>query len=297
MPAIYSEEQIAAWREVADAVHAKGSYIYLQLWGLGRVAKPEILKQDGCELVSSSAVPTSSESAVPRELGVDEIHGFIGDYAQAAKNAMAAGFDGVEIHGANGYLIDQFTQDNCNERTDSWGGSVENRSRFALEIIKAVVDVAGADRTGIRYSPLSTFQGMRMAEPKPQFTYLAKKTAEFGLAYVHLVESRIAGNADAEPTDQLDFFLNAYAGASPVMIAGGYKADSAKEAVEKEYKGHEVIIAFGRPFISNPDLPFRVQKGIPFRPYEREHFYVPKEPKGYIDYEFCGEFMTAQVAA
>ena len=297
VPGIYTEEQITAWRGAVDAVHAKGSYIYLQLWALGRVAKPDVLKQDGADLVSSSAVPAGSDYPVPRELTEEEIKGFIGDFAQAAKNAMAAGFDGVEIHGANGYLIDQFNQDTCNQRTDSWGGSVENRARFALETIKAVVDVAGADRTAIRYSPWSTFQGMRMTEPISQFTYLAKKTAEFKLAYVHLVESRVTGNADAESTDQLDFFIDAYAPASPIMVAGGYKTDSAKSAVDKDYKNNDIIIAFGRPFITNPDLPFRVQKGISFRPYERENFYVPKEPKGYLDYDFSEEFKAVQAAA
>ena len=297
VPGIYTEEQIAAWRGVVDAVHAKGSYIYLQLWALGRVAMPDVLKQDGCDMVSSSAVPAGSGYPVPRELTEEEIKGFIGDFTQAAKNAMAAGFDGVEIHGANGYLIDQFNQDTTNQRTDSWGGSIEKRARFALETIKAVVDVAGANRTAIRYSPWGTFQGMRMAEPMPQFAYLARKTAEFKLAYVHLVESRIPDNADAKSTDQLEFFIDAYAAASPIIIAGGFKTDSAKDAVDKQYKNSDIIIAFGRPFITNPDLPFRVQKEIPFRPYEREHFYVPKEPKGYLDYDFSEEFKTVQVAA
>lgn len=132
IPGIYSEAQTAAWREVVDAVHAKGSYIYLQLWAIGRVAMPDVLKQEGGnDLISSSAVPTTNESPVPRELSEEEIKGIIGDFAQATKNAMAAGFDGVEIHGANGYLIDQFIQDVSNKRTDSWGGSVENRARFA----------------------------------------------------------------------------------------------------------------------------------------------------------------------
>ena len=299
VPGIWNEAQITQWRQVTDAVHAKGSYIYMQLWGLGRVANPEVLKREGRnDLISSSAVPVTPESPVPRELTEDEIHGFIGDYAQAARNAIAAGFDGVEIHGAHGYLIDQFTQDTCNQRTDGWGGSVEKRSRFALEIIRAVVDAVGADRTGIRYSPFSHFQGMRMADPRVQFTYLARKTAEFKLAFVHIVEPRVAGVLDvAAGGDSLDFFLDAYGGAGPVIVAGAYGAESAKEAADSQYKDHDVLVGIGRPFTSNPDLPFMVQKGIPLRPYERERFYTPKDPKGYVDYEYSEEFKaTAKLA-
>ncbi|RHZ71381.1 Chanoclavine-I aldehyde reductase fgaOx3 [Aspergillus turcosus] len=298
VPGIWTEAQIAGWRQVTDAVHAKGSYIYMQLWGLGRVADPEVLrKEGGFDLVSSSDVPTDEKAPAPRALTEEEIHALIGEYAQAARNAIAAGFDGVEIHGANGYLVDQFIQDTANKRTDAWGGSVEKRARFALEVLRAVVEAVGADRTGIRFSPWSPFQGMRMADPLPQFSYLARKTAEMKLAYVHLVESRISGNADNEATDQLDFFLEVYGRASPVIIAGGYKADSAREAVDSHYKDYDVVIGIGRPWTSNPDLPFKIKAGIPLRPYEREVFYAPKDPKGYIDYELSEEFKATQVAA
>ncbi|PWY91204.1 NADH:flavin oxidoreductase/NADH oxidase family protein [Aspergillus heteromorphus CBS 117.55] len=299
VPGIWSEAQIAGWRKVTDAVHKKGSYIYMQLWGLGRAADPQALKEEGGhDLVSSSPVALKG-GAVPRELSEEEIYAFVGDYAQAAKNAIEAGFDGVEIHGANGYLIDQFIQDVVNKRTDAWGGSVENRARFALEVIRAVVDAVGADRTAIRYSPFSTFQNMGMEDPRPQFSYLAKKTAEFKLAYVHIVEARIAGNADGEPSphDTLDFFVSAYGNAGPIIVAGGYKGESAKHAVDSQYKDHDVIIAIGRPWTSNPELPFKIQHNIPLRPYQRDMFYLPKDPKGYIDYEFSEEFKTAQVAA
>ncbi|PYH98215.1 NADH:flavin oxidoreductase/NADH oxidase family protein [Aspergillus ellipticus CBS 707.79] len=299
VPGIWSEEQIAGWRKVTDAVHKKGSYVYMQLWGLGRVADATALKEEGgYDLVSSSAVGVQG-GAVPRELPEEEIYGFIGEYAQAAKNAIAAGFDGVEIHGANGYLIDQFIQDVVNRRTDAWGGSVENRAKFALEVIRAVVDAVGADRTAIRYSPFSKFQDMGMEDPRPQFSYLAEKTAEFKLAYVHVVEARIVGNTEGEHSEQdnLDFFVSAYGKAGPIMVAGGYVGESAKEAVDGHYKDHDVLIGIGRPWTSNPDLPFKVLNNIPLRPYQREVFYVPKEPKGYIDYEFSEEFKTAQVAA
>jgi NADPH2 dehydrogenase len=298
VPGIYTSSQIAAWKEVTSAVHAKGSYIFLQLWALGRVASPDELKKEGdFQLVSSSPSPVTPDATVPHELTECEIQDYIKDYAQAARNAISAGFDGVEIHGANGYLIDQFNQDVVNTRTDQWGGSVENRARFAVEVTRAVVDAVGADRTGIRFSPFSTFQGMRMDDPVPQFSYLARKMAEFKVAYVHVTESRVAGNADVEATDQLDFFLEAYGKASPIIIAGGYKPDSAKEAVDGKYKDHDVIIGIGRPFISNPDLVFRILKGIELIPYNRDTFYQAKDPKGYIDYEFSTEFKTAQVAA
>ncbi|CAG7924644.1 unnamed protein product [Penicillium olsonii] len=297
VPGIYNDAQIAAWKEVTDAVHAKGSYIYMQLWAHGRVGIPDILKASGNELVSSSPTPVSEEAQTPRALSESEIHEWIADYAQAARNAIAAGFDGVEIHGANGYLIDQFTQDTCNKRTDAWGGSVERRGKFAVEVTRAVVEAIGADRTGIRLSPWSTFQGMRMSDPKPQFEYLATQMAAFKLAYVHAVESRIAGNADVEATDQLDFFFQAYGKASPVIVAGGYKADSAKQAADVKYADYDVIIAFGRPFISNPDLPFRVKEGVPLVPYNRDTFYVPKDPKGYTDFEFSAEFQNSIEAA
>ncbi|KAJ5774244.1 hypothetical protein N7457_009140 [Penicillium paradoxum] len=270
VPGIYNDAQIAAWKEVTDAVHAKGSHIYLQLWGLGRVANPDFLKaSSGDEIISSSATPVSPDAPVPRALSESEIRDWIADYAQAARNAIAAGFDGVEIHAANG---------------------VEGRARFAIEIARAVVDAVGADRTGIRFSPWSPFQGMRMVDPKPQFEYLARQLVPMGLAYVHLVESRIAGNADVEQDDRLDFFLRAYGKASPVIIAGGYVAESAVQAVDVKYKDYDAVIGIGRPFISNPDLPFRVKEGIPLVPYDRDTFYIPKDPKGYIDYEFSAEF-------
>lgn len=299
VPGIYTDSQIAAWKEITDAVHAKGSYIYLQLWALGRVADPNYLRELGnYDLVSASDIPAGEGAPTPRPLSESDIQSFVKDYAQAAKNAVAAGFDGVEIHAANGYLIDQFIQDNSNQRNDSYGGSVENRARFALEVTQAVVDAIGADRTGIRYSPFSTFQGMRMADPIPQFSYLAKETAKFKLAFTHLVEPRIAGNADVEETpDELEFFLKEYGNATPVIIAGGYKAESAIQAVDEKYKEFDTVIGIGRPWTSNPDLPFRIKANVPLVPYDRDTFYNPKDPKGYIDWEFSPEFKATQVGA
>lgn len=272
-------------------MHKKGSYIFLQLWAAGRAAEPDIVRKEagGDWFASSSAVPMSAGGPEPRALKEDEVWGFIGDYVQAAKNAIAAGFDGVEIHGANGYLIDQFIQDNCNKRTDAWGGSIENRSRFALEIAKAVTEAVGAEKVGMRLSPFSTFQGMMMTHPIPQFSHLIEGLKELKLGYLHMVESRVSGSADVETTEKVDFALKIWGKTSPVLLAGGFKPDSAKRAME-EYPDNDVAIVFGRYFISNPDLPFRLEKGLELTGYDRDTFYNAKSPKGYVDYPFTREW-------
>jgi NADPH2 dehydrogenase len=288
VPGIYTQAQIDAWKPITKAVHEKGSYIYLQLWALGRVANKEYAEKNGITVKSSSATSLGEGYATPKEMSVEEIKESISDYAQAARNAISAGFDGVEIHAANGYLIDQFLQDTCNKRTDAYGGSVENRSRFAVEVTQAVVDAVGADKTGIRLSPFSEFQGMKMADPIPQFTDIMKRLDAFKLSYLHLVEARVAGNADTESADSLDALLPHYT-SSPVLIAGGFKADGARKLME-DYKDRDVVVVFGRYFISTPDLVFRLQKGIEFTPYDRDSFYIPKSEKGYIDYPFSEEW-------
>lgn len=290
VPGIWTQGQIDAWKPVVKAVHDKGSYIYLQLWSLGRVANKEFAEKNGITIKSSSPTSLGDGYAVPKEMTVDEIKESVGEFAQAAKNAMEAGFDGVEIHAANGYLIDQFLQDNCNKRTDSYGGSVENRSRFAIEVTKAVIEAVGADRTGIRLSPFSTFQGMKMKDPLPQFTDTIKRLDALNLAYLHLVESRIAGNADVEGPESLDPLLPHFNG--NILIAGGFKPDSAKQLVE-QHKDRNIVVVFGRYFISTPDLVFRLQNGIELNPYDRDSFYIPKSEKGYIDYPFSNEWKAA----
>lgn len=292
VPMVFSDEQIAAWKEVADAVHAKGSFLWLQLWALGRVADQEYKRSTGSgDLVSSSDVPVAEGAPAPRPLTEDEIQEYIKNYAQAASNAVKrAGLDGVEIHAANGYLIDQFTQDTANTRTDKWGGSIENRSRFGLEVAKAVSEAVGAERTGIRLSPWSTFQGMKMADPIPQFTHLIKGLKELKLAYLHLVESRIAGNADIEATEKNDDFIDLWDNSSPIFIAGGFKPDSARAVVDKQYKDKDVGVVFGRYWISTPDLVYRIENGIELTPYDRDLFYNAKEARGYTDYPFSEEF-------
>ncbi|GAB7346121.1 hypothetical protein MBLNU457_4871t1 [Dothideomycetes sp. NU457] len=296
IPGIQDSAQINAWKKVTDAVHAKGGIIYLQLWALGRTANADYLKSQNLDLVAPSALAMNDKAPTPRALTEDEIQSFIADYATAAKNAVhGAGFDGVEIHAANGYLIDQFTQDVSNKRTDKWGGSIENRSRFALEVSRAVADAVGADRTGIRLSPWSSFQGMKMADPIPQFSHLIRGLAELKLAYLHVVESRIAGNADIEATEKVDFAVEIWGKTSPVLIAGGFKAESARKLVDEEYKDADVGVVFGRYFISNPDLVFRVKEGIEFAKYDRDTFYNAKSEKGYTDYPFSEKFQEAKL--
>lgn len=285
VPGIYTDAQTEAWERVTRAVHEKGSYIYLQLWALGRTANPQFMQQQGFDdILSSSDVPMKSlfsgETHYPRPMTASEIYDAITDFEKAAKNAIKAGFDGVEIHGANGYLVDQFIQDVSNKRTDSWGGSVPNRSRFAFEVTSTVAEAVGHDRTAIRLSPWSRFQEMRMADPVPQFSHLIKSLADLNLSYVHLCES--------EQGDSLHPFIDSYPQHSPLMVAGNYTPESAVKAVDMEYKDNDVTVAFGRPYISNPDLPFRAKQGIPFAPLDPKTMYA-QCTEGYSDYKFSGE--------
>ncbi|KAI1655126.1 FMN-linked oxidoreductase [Daldinia decipiens] len=294
VPGIWSKEQIAAWKEVTDAVHAKGSYIYVQLWALGRPANPDVLKAAGADLISASAIPYEEGKPVPRELTIDEIRSFVADYAQAARNAVEAGFDGVEIHGANGYLIDQFIQDVSNHRQDQYGGSIENRARFAVEVASAIADAIGAEKVAFRISPWSTFQGMRMENPVPQFTYLIQELKKLKLAYLHVVQSRTVDEiTDIEAAEQVAFVIDAWDNISPVLVAGGLQPDVAKRIVDERFKDKDVAMVFGRYFISTPDLPFRIKKGLPLNPYNRGTFYIPESKEGYIDYPFSEEFIKA----
>jgi NADPH2 dehydrogenase len=300
-PGIYSQAQIDAWRQVVDAVHAKKSYIFLQLWSLGRVVDKAYAEQEGIIVKSSSAVPldagsdqSEAEPAIPKEMTVEDIKETIGNYAQAAKNAIEAGFDGVEIHGANSYLVDQFIQDTVNKRTDSYGGSTENRSRFAVEVAEAVVNAVGAERVGIRLSPFSTYQGMKMDNHKiiPQFADVVKKISKLNLAYLHLIESRVAGNADVEAQESLQPLVKLWPG--PVLLAGGFTPDRARKAVDEEFKDrNNIIIVFGRYFLSTPDLLFRLKHGIPFNKYDRDTFYKVGSKDGYTDYPFSREFLES----
>ncbi|KAM0254465.1 hypothetical protein ACHAQJ_006747 [Trichoderma viride] len=293
LPGIWSKEQIASWKRVTAAVHAKGSHIFLQLWALGRVADREVAEKEGIKIVSSSNIPMDSEHPKPEALSYEEIQNFVADFGQAAKNAIEAGFDGIEIHGANGYLVDQFIQDVANQRTDEYGGSIDKRNRFALEVAKAAVDAIGAEKVGFRISPFSTFQSMKMDDPYPQFSALVKGLKALNLAYLHVVESRIAGDDAGQGTEKIDFLLDIWGDNTPFLIAGGWKPDAAQEAINGQYKDQNVAIVFGRYFLSTPDLPFRIRHGLEPNKYNRDLFYAIKTKDGYLDYKFSKKWEEA----
>lgn len=282
-PGLYTAEQIEAWKPITAAVHARGSYIFAQLWICGRAARAGAVKR-GAEVVSASDIPLNAEAPVPRPLTEPEILQLIDDYRAASVSAIEAGFDGVEIHGANGYLVDQFTQDVSNRRTDAWGGSVENRARFGIEVARAIAGAIGADRVGYRVSPWSRHHSMRMEDPVPQFSYLVKQLRELKLAYLHVIEARVMGNADAEGRESINFLVDIWGRTSPVIVAGGYDGASAREAIEKVYTNADILVGFGRTFVSNPDLPHRIQHDLPLAKYNRDLFYEVLDPRGYTDY-------------
>ncbi|KAF9077408.1 NADH:flavin oxidoreductase/NADH oxidase [Rhodocollybia butyracea] len=297
VPGIWSDEQISRWKDITEVVHTKGSYIYLQLWALGRTAvpgKPGMEADFPYDHVSASNISMSREDPQkPRPLTISEIKEYTQWFAVAAKNAVeGAGFDGVEIHGANGYLLDQFLQDVSNDRTDEYGGSVEKRARFPLEVVDAVAKAVGAERTAIRLSPWSEFQGMRMSDPKPTFRYFVEelKKAHPTFSYIHVVEPRSQDDPkmDLPEGESLDFLREVWTqeeSARWFISAGG--ADREIGIQTADDKGD--LVAYGRWFLSNPDLPYRLEHNIPFNAYDRSTFYVAdgKVPEGYTDYPFA----------
>ncbi|KAI4518478.1 NADH:flavin oxidoreductase/NADH oxidase [Schizophyllum commune Loenen D] len=292
VPGIYNDAQIAAWKEIIDAVHAKGSFLFLQLWATGRAANPTVLAAEGKPYVAPSPIKLEDKDETPRELSKDEIEQYVEWFAQAARNAIEAGADGVEIHGANGYLIDQFLRDVSNQRTDEYGGSIENRCRFPLQIVDAVVKAIGPERTAIRLNPWGTVLGMTLADPVPQFTYFVQQLAitHPTLAYIHVIEARVKGAMtlpveDYDPAKSTDFIRDIWA-PRPLISCGAYSRELAIEVAEK--KGD--LIAVGRPFASNPDLPERWKNDWQLTPYKREFFYIPGgSAEGYSDYPFATE--------
>ncbi|KAI8877775.1 FMN-linked oxidoreductase [Backusella circina FSU 941] len=289
VPGIYNKEQIEGWKNVTDAVHAKGGLIYLQLWHIGRAAFAQM--NGGVQPVSASDIPIAGPSIqgipheVPRPLSIPEIKDLTQDYRQAALNAVEAGFDGVEIHSANGYLLDQFINTSSNKRTDIYGGSIENRTRFSLEVVDAVVDAIGAERTGIRFSPWSGFQDMKDDTPYETWGHLAQslQANHPNLSYVHMVEPRsnfIAGPNKATE-DSLDPFRKAWKGT--FISAGGYTSNTKLAFEVAEETGN--LIAFGRTYIANPDLVERIRNDAPLNEYNRATFYGGGAV-GYTDYPF-----------
>jgi N-ethylmaleimide reductase len=303
VPGIYTKQQIDGWRRVVDAVHAEGCVIFLQLWHVGRVSHSSF-QPGGVLPVAPSAVPIAADLKTgtadgklvpyetPRALETSEIADVIEAYRQGAKNALAAGFDGVEIHGANGYLIEQFLQSHTNLRTDQYGGSIENRVRFLMEVTRAVIDVWGADRVGVRLSPYGVANGSGEADPMPLYTHAIQSLDPLGLAYLHFIEPRSSGAGRAEVNHQnvpsaMVLFRPMWRGV--LITAGGFTGETADAAISA---GHADAIAFGRIFISNPDLPRRLQHGFPLTPYNRATFYGG-EAAGYTDYPVHGEMEQA----
>jgi len=293
-PGIYSDEQVAGWRRVTDAVHAKGGTILSQLWHVGRISHSSLHPDEGVPVAPSAVAPKGqvytaswqlADYETPRALSVSEIAGVIASYRHAARQAKAAGFDGVEVHSANGYLLDQFLQDGSNRRTDAYGGSLANRTRLLLEVLHAVIEVWGSARVGIRLSPYGTFNDMSDRDSLGLFTYVVEQLNPLQLAYLHLIEPRAT---DAGGSDQVQegapstarLFRQLFKG--KVVMAGGYHRETAEEAITA---GFADGVAFGRWFIANPDLPARLATGAPLNRYDRSTFYGGGE-KGYTDYPF-----------
>ena len=292
-PGIYSAQQISGWRQVADAVHAKAGLIFLQLWHVGRVSHSSF-QPGGVLPVAPSAVAIPDLTTMtaqgkpapyetPRALETNEIAGVVESFRQAARNALDAGFDGVEIHGANGYLIEQFLQSHTNLRTDQYGGSIANRTRLLLEITQAAIEVWGANRVGVRLSPYGVANGSGEADPMPLYSHAIQSLDRLGLAYLHFIEPRSSGAGRAEVNHQnvpsaMALFRPIWRGV--LISAGGFTGEFANAAITG---GQADAIAFGRIFISNPDLPRRLSHGFPLTPYNRGTFYGGEEI-GYTDY-------------
>ena len=299
VPGLYATEQLDGWKRVTAAVHARGGRIVTQLWHVGRVSH-RALQPGGAAPVAPSPIVAKSKTYLvdpetgagrfeptsePRELDASELPGIVHAFAAAARNAVeTAGFDGVEIHGANGYLLDQFLKTGANQRTDDYGGSIENRARLMLEVTRAVADAVGPGRVGLRLSPVTPANDIVDANPQPLYEYLARQLAPLGLAYVHVIEGATGGPREVEgrPFDYAAFKA-AYreaGGRGAWMVNNGYDRDMAQEALAS---GRADIVAFGRAFISNPDLVERLRRGAPLNAWDQTTFYGGGE-HGYIDY-------------
>lgn len=284
-PGIHSAEQVAGWRRITDAVHAGGGRIFLQLWHVGRISHPSY-QPGGAAPVAPSAIKPEGQVytlqgprdfVMPRALEAAEIAGVVEQFRHGARNALEAGFDGVEIHAANGYLIDQFLRDGTNRRRDAYGGSCENRARFMLEVVDAVCSVWGADRVAIRLSPLNTYNDMRDSNPQKTFSYAVEQLNDFGLAYLHVTEMG-KGSGAAGPDFDLRSLRRLFKGA--YMTNGGYDLERANAALAA---GDADLISFGVLFLANPDLPARFARGAELNVPDSATFYGGGA-KGYVDY-------------
>jgi N-ethylmaleimide reductase len=295
-PGIYNDEQVQAWREVSSQVHEAGGLIFMQLWHVGRVSHPSF-QPDNALPVAPSALPVPGKTfivdadgsgvwddvPVPRALQTSEIVDIISDYRRAARNALNAGMDGVEIHAGNGYLLDQFINSNSNQREDAYGGSLENRARLLLEVVAAVVDEVGAEHVGVRLTPMGRFMGMGDETPQATFGHIVRSLNHWTLAYLHLVEPAVVGTVKDENFDpRWDEIIGQLRAAwdGVLMIAGGYDPETAEQAL---IDGRADIIAFGRPFLANPDLPRRIRDGLSLNTPDPSTFFGGDQ-RGYVDY-------------
>lgn len=285
-PGIYSDAQIAGWRAVTDAVHQAGGRIVVQLWHVGRVSH-NVLQPDGVDPVAPSAIVARTKTydgknfvptALPRALGIDEIPGIVADYGRAARRALEAGFDGIEIHAANGYLIDQFLRDGSNHRTDAYGGPIENRARLLREVVEAVTAAIPADRVGIRFSPFSNANDVSDSDPMATFSHAIEQIAPAGLAYLHMVEGQTGGSRDLPPGCDIQALRRLFKGA--YLANNGYDRDLAISAVAE---GRADMIAFGKLAIANPDLAERLERNAPLNAPDKATFYGGGAA-GYTDY-------------
>jgi N-ethylmaleimide reductase len=287
-PGIYTQAQQNAWKKVVDAVHAKGGRIICQLFHGGRQSHsdmtggvqpvaPSVVPYEGIARTQDGFVPTSPH----RALELDEIPGVIEEFKKAAERALAAGFDGVEIHSANGYLPDQFLQDGTNHRTDAYGGTIENRAKFLLEIVEATASIWGENRVGVRISPSGEWGQISDSDPERTFSYLAKRLNDYDLLYLHVIEPRIKGDdtlIEGQGVVASAYLRKIYKGT--LLAAGGFTASTADEIVTQ---GGADLVAFGRWYSSNPDLPYRLKNGLPLTKYNRDAFWGGDE-HGYIDF-------------
>ncbi|MBY0506546.1 MAG: alkene reductase [Bryobacteraceae bacterium] len=289
-PGMHSPDQVEGWKLITRAVHEGGAPMFLQLWHVGRVSHSD-LQPGGALPVAPSAIAAAGNTItatgpqpmpVPRALETAELPAIVEDYRLAASRAMDAGFDGVEIHAANGYLLEQFLSEHANHRTDGYGGSIENRTRLLLEVTEAVTSVWGPGRVGVRLSPSNTYQDIHHADRWEVFSYAFRQLDRFPLAYVHLVEPRVAGNNDIEPVFDLasSRFRPLLTGSQRLISAGGHNRESAARTIGE---GHADLVAFGRLFLANPDLPERFRLNAPLNRYDRATFYGGTE-QGYLDY-------------
>ncbi len=297
-PGIHSAEQIAGWRLVTDAIHAEGGKVVIQLWHVGRISHSSLLP-GGAQPVSASAKPANSKTYIeggfadvsaPRALATEELPAIVADYAQAARNAIEAGFDGVEIHAANGYLLEQFLRDSVNDRTDAYGGSIENRARLVVEVTQAIAAAIGGGRTGIRLSPISPANDVGQdSNPQALFEHLARQLAPLQLAYVHVVEGATGGARDLRDIGIAAFDYAALraafqtsAGTGPAwMLNNGYDLALAEQTLAA---GTADVIALGKAFIANPDLGRRLREGAALNPLDVSRLYGGSGPAGYTDY-------------